>query len=998
MSKKKVPFYSQTAILDPYIHSPNPGADPDTLEVLLDMLRTRQDLRDYFFRSGPHAAWASILWDHGFFSDPPSPQKTEKGYMFPYWDAQGYLISVASQVPDIVMKHIKTIRGHVWYISRAIEALCLIEADKAEVAVPKIIEWLNDLEIATAIAPQTYELIKHLSRSRKTTVAFELFRQLTVPIPPPEVKKVGDFLVRAEAISKFGAAYNEGKVLSEGLNLLVELNAERTVHILQEHLCSALRLEAEARNSPDFENVSWWRVAVEETGQDLDHDYKDKLLQALRDALESWVRQDSRAVEPLIQHYLKENREIMRRLGLHVLQRFPAEYKTNVVRELRKTENLDDIGIHHEFFMLMKRGFPYLDIPDQATLVAAICDGPPRDSSVKLAKFAQESYGTDPDEYLRRHSEIWIRDRLWMLKDKLTGQPEQVLDKLITELGKPEHPAFTRWHSGAYWVRDVGPLSDHELASKSADELVEFLMQWEPPPDNQHRPDRISYEGLANNVANLVLANPQEYANQLAAIGLLRSEFACALLEQFTKNEKASAVSWELCINFCEKLLENESIRYGMNNRVGENWVWARKRIVNLFQEGISKPERAIKSEYLPRVRDVLLMLVYDPDPEPEGDKPKEGWFGHNDPATVAINHVRSDALSALIVYALYRARLTGTDEKEPGSEGPGPQRLEEVVRKTLTRKLDKVEDPSWAVHSVYGRHLWVLYWLDQKWVKAHIDQIFPEEEAEENITFYVAAWDSFVIFNGYKTLMLDMLYPKYSKAIDNLSEGYVTETHLRSKESLAGHLIWHYLLSDKELPAVLDERILLKKFFEIVKPEFRGIACWVQWKILKDNPSDSGSYWPKVRKLWEWRVHEASISDNSTDFDKEMDWLAHLPLEAPSSETITSLWPLLEGLLPHIARDKRGMGWRSIEEYLAREVDGDPVKSIQFYYLMHSQVGTPPFLYRGDNARKIIETAVAHDKSRKKALSLIDLLGRQGIYEYKDIYDRYVGWSQDPL
>jgi len=122
------------------------------------------------------------------------------------------------------------------------------------------------------------------------------------------------------------------------------------------------------------------------------------------------------------------------------------------------------------------------------------------------------------------------------------------------------------------------------------------------------------------------------------------------------------------------------------------------------------------------------------------------------------------------------------------------------------------------------------------------------------------------------------------------------------------------------------------------------------------------------------------------------------LPLEAPSSETITSLWPLLEGLLPHIARDKRGMGWRSIEEYLAREVDGDPVKSIQFYYLMHSQVGTPPFLYRGDNARKIIETAVAHDKSRKKALSLIDLLGRQGIYEYKDIYDRYVGWSQDPL
>ncbi|MFC1862940.1 hypothetical protein ACFL1Z_03215 [Thermodesulfobacteriota bacterium] len=992
MSKKKVPFYSQTAILDPYIHSPNPGADPDTLEILLEMLRTRQDLRDYFFRSGPHSAWASILWDHGFFSDSPSPQKTEKGYMFPYWDVQEYLISVASQVPDIVIKHVQSIHGHAWYISRAIEALCLIEADKAEGAVPKIIEWLQDSEIASAIASQTYDLIKHLAQSRKTTGAFDLFRQLTTPIPPPEVKKVGDFLVRAEAVSTFRAAYNEDKVLSEGLNLLVELNAEHTVHILQEHLCSAIRLEAEARNSPDFENVSWWRVAVEETGQDLDHDYKDKLLQALRDTLESWVRQGARAVEPLIQHYLKEKREIMRRLGLNILQRFPAEYKKNVVRELRKTENLDDIGIHHEFFILMKRGYPYLDTLDQKTLITAICNGPPLERAEQLAKWAKQEHGEDPNKYVQSHSKFWVRDRLWMIKDNLVGQPAQILDKLIAELGKPEHPAFTRWHSGAYWVRDVGPLADHELATKSADELFEFLKEWKPPSEKQFGPDRISYEGLANDVAKLVLANPQKYAKQLIAIGLLRSEFACALLEQFTKNEKASAVPWELCIDFCEKLLKNKSIRCGMNHRGGENWVWARKLIVNLFQEGISKPERAIPLEYLPRVRDILLMLVYDPDPEPESDDPKEGWFGYNDPSTVAINHVRPEALSSLIVYALYRARLIGTDEKEPSSEGPGPQRLEEVVRETLTKKLNKLEDPSWAVHSVYGRHLWMLYWLDQKWVKAHIDQIFPEEETEENTRFFAAAWDSFVIFNGYNTLMLDMLYPKYSKAIVNLSKGYVTETHLRPAESLAGHLIWHYLLSDKEIPTVLDERILLKKFFEIVKPEFRGTACWVLWKILKDNPSDSGSYWPKVRKLWEWRVQEASMANNSTDFDDEMGWLAHLPLKAPSSETITSLWPLLEGLLPHIARDTLGMGWRSVEEYLAREVESDPVKSIQFYYLMYSQVGKPPFLYRGDNARKIIETAAAHEKSRKKALSLIDLLGRQGIHQYKDIYDRYVG------
>ena len=81
--------------------------------------------------------------------------------MFPYWDAQGYLISVASQVPDIVMKHIETIHGHVWYISRAIEALCLIEADKAEGADSK--EAIQNLcDQNNMLSPWDLRKIKYL--------------------------------------------------------------------------------------------------------------------------------------------------------------------------------------------------------------------------------------------------------------------------------------------------------------------------------------------------------------------------------------------------------------------------------------------------------------------------------------------------------------------------------------------------------------------------------------------------------------------------------------------------------------------------------------------------------------------------------------------------------------------------------------------------------------------------------------------------------------------
>ena len=113
----KVPFYTQTAILDRYIHSPNPTQDPVAVKVVLDMLRTRPDLRDYFFRSGPSAAWAYILWEQGFFATPPEPQKTEQGVVLTRWDVQDYLVTVASQVPDVVIKHVESVTGPGWYKS-----------------------------------------------------------------------------------------------------------------------------------------------------------------------------------------------------------------------------------------------------------------------------------------------------------------------------------------------------------------------------------------------------------------------------------------------------------------------------------------------------------------------------------------------------------------------------------------------------------------------------------------------------------------------------------------------------------------------------------------------------------------------------------------------------------------------------------------------------------------------------------------------------------------
>jgi hypothetical protein len=991
MSNNGVPFYTQTAILDSHIANSNPEADPDVVEIIIEMLQTKPELRDYFFRSRPNAAWAPILWRRDFFETPPHPQETEIGYILPSWDVQGYLISVADQAPEIVVKHVETIQGHAWYKGQAIRALCYIPAQEAASVVPTVIEWLKDPQIADIVVQQAYDFILEFAK-RQYSAAFDLFQALTVPIPFSDVKDLGGFLPRGGAISKFRRDWDEKKIFSEGLDLLRKLSLQQVVIILEDHLCTAMRIEAQVLNTPDFEFSSGWRTAIADTGQDLETAYRDRLLRGLRDTLEIWVQQDSEEVESLIERYLTEKHEIIRRLGLHLLYRFPKQYQIFVVQELRNTANLDNVSIHHEFFMLLQEGYPYLEVQDQEKLAAKICKGPNPEDAQRLAAWAQQQYGADPDEYVERYSKKWIRDRLWMIRDQLIGQPKQVLNESIDELGEPEHPAFTRWSTGVFSVQEVSPITDQEMFQMTPDELVDFLKQWQPDPNRIFGPEQVSYSGMANAVARLVAAQPQKYANHIVPIAMQRPEYAYALLSQSTEREQTNFLPWELNIELCEQLLANEIVRDSINRDSDYSWVNVRQSIVHLLKLGLNNPDRAIPAEHLSRIRDILFILVDDADPIPEHDRPGEGWTRHNDPGAVAINHVRPGALSALIEYARTKAEIEQASRQDTNLEESSPKRLETNVSETLTRKLDRRQDPSWAVHSVYGYHLALLHWLDEDWVEQHIDQILPEEIDEENIWYYVSAWDSFVAYNKFYVRILELLRRKYQQAIDNLNRGYITKTHFRPEQGLAIHLVWEYLLADYDLRSSIGQQSLIATFFKQVPPEARDSAAWILWRICEVS-SQRDVYWSRIRILWEWRANEASAANHSTDFDAEMRWFAKLPLEAPESETISSLWPLLEGLVPHITRSEyRDIGWDAMEEYLAQEVDRHPLKTIQLYRLMHDQVAKPHFFYPREEARKIIESAAAAQSSRYEALALINSLARLGFHQYKDIYERYTG------
>ena len=87
-----------------------------------------------------------------------------------------------------------------------------------------------------------------------------------------------------------------------------------------------------------------------------------------------------------MERYLHRRWEIFCRLGLYLLSKYPARFRTLVAEVLGQPANLDMAGVHHEFFLLLERGFEHLMVEEQTTLVAAILLGPLPERLAELAE------------------------------------------------------------------------------------------------------------------------------------------------------------------------------------------------------------------------------------------------------------------------------------------------------------------------------------------------------------------------------------------------------------------------------------------------------------------------------------------------------------------------------------------------------------------------------------------------------------------------------------
>jgi hypothetical protein len=987
MSNKEIPFFTQSALIDRYAHTPDLLSDSEAISIIVEAIQSSSELSEYFFRSGPTSQWAPILLKHSFFSTPPTPIATEKGTIFPRWFAQDYLIQSAKDEPDVVIEHIKNLEAEAIYLERAIVALRSTPLEKAETVLPVILEWLANPKFNERISLEAFELMIQFAESERTEAAFKLFRSLTRPVPSSNSRKVKDILIIGAATSILPLRKYDLKIFHRGIASLRRVNINKTYLILEAYLCEALDLESKDATDSSYKDHSFWRSAIEDTTQDSFLEYKDILLVALRDTLEIFINENVEDPTKVIEKYLESSYEILRRLGIHLLVIAPKTTRELVAKELLNKDHLDDTGIHHEYFRLLKQGYLYLNQSEQEELMNFILSGPPSERLEKVASWVEDNKEIDKETYINEYAKIWIRDRLWMLRDYLPDTTKIYIDQLIKDSGEPEHPDFTHWTSGAYTVSYISPLTEEDVRIKTKDDLIHFLRNWHPNEKSQFSHSREAHSALGNVIAKVILASLDKYIEIVKEIVYIHPDFATSFLNVSLDNSIDPSALWDLRLFICEELLSNEFVRMDINSSDNGSWRNFRRSAVDLLENALKKEELSFPDEFLPRLKNLLLILINDPDPDMDSDRPQEGWLGHHDPLTVAINHIRPEAIYCLIRYAKVMAVKNSSQ-----AEGFGPERMEPSVKAALTKKVNYKNDPSLAVHSVFGREINLLYWLDKNWVEQHIAYIFPPDKDKDSISFFVAAWDSYIVsyVNVYSEVY-QALRSQYEQAIENVSHGYVTKSHLNPVRWLANHLILEFMNSSYDINSLEGQQSLLFQFFNKTLPDARGEAVWGLADFCRHNQSKITAFWPRAKNIWQWRLNIASAQNYSPDFKKEMIGFSNLLNISPENESILSLWPLLEGILPflEISNDWDQI-WHSLEDYLSKEIDKNPLRVIQFYRLMHDQIDQVKYYY-SEEGRQIIEKGLRSNKSAKETHLLIDRITRKGNYEFKYLQDEHL-------
>jgi hypothetical protein len=521
---------------------------------------------------------------------------------------------------------------------------------------------------------------------------------------------------------------------------------------------------------------------------------------------------------------------------------------------------------------------------------------------------------------------------------------------------------------------NVSPIPLEELQSLSVTELVDKLIEYQPETNSYMD----NYTALSKSVHSLVMESPAQYADNahIFLVDGLRSVYLCeyiSALKEAADNGKEFSI--KPVIEFCAEIVKRDKEPFQESLTSHERDLFSvHLEIARFLDSFLRRCDDKLSQSSQNQVEHILRKLLSHKDPSAE----REENYGF-DAGTYSLNCVRGVAMHALVMYALFHNRIRQI--KTEADEKIYTPYFHPFARQAFENKLDKSNDESYAVHSIFGWHLPAFYFLDKNWVISNLELIFPPSPGKE--PYWRAAWESYLLYSKHLYIELFQLFlPEYSKAVDQLCN---------SKENKQGHPVnGNKMLTHHLITAYMDNLIdwdtesgLLERFYDCASDDLRAHAVWTLSRYIESkHPEQESEVWQRIFDFWRRRLKEAQNSDNPEDFKNEisefMRWLEFIPSD------LGNIFSLIHESIIFLKDD---FHTRLLLEYVAKQSTSFPLEANQLLeqVIDFSQM---MWLVREEDIQTVLQAGLnsQNPSAREIAVTIINKSGERGDFRFESL------------
>lgn len=965
-----VGYYAQAVLVDA-ISEMNPSRIGDSsFSVLVDALDRDYQLRNEFFRNCDNIRWAEK------FIETETVEKISGPGI-------GYIGQFSDEAPKVVVQSMEAVQAVdnrvVMDYSRVIINLSGEEASEASNILS---EWLADVQVENipAIAQDLTSLFTQLVEDDQVEAATILIGEI-LDSKPPEPEESTRYDEDTEVPERFQLKNTEANSrldihwLEEILPLITNLagNAgQPLVEMINEKLHKALKYEAECYDSIEPADVAKPRKI--ETSSLPRASFKDILINALLNAMEGWIQTEkSASALSQIQGFLSEG-GIYRRLALYVLSEHPEGFPDIIRTELLSAENYQNPSIRHEFFFLLKSGFPELPSEEQCNILNIILRGPGDDykESLKESRF-EDPTCDEADIFATQAAERWRRDRLWMIRSHLPERTSSVLTAFLDRHGEPEEPTVMGSVSTPSLEEEKTPLNKYleELtASEFIDSCISGATQLSVPEEMEPEAEHLDDQFLSRKLRDRFSNRANEYIDYLPKLSDCENSI---YLQQALGGIDMALCHDDVSITNQEPLV---ATIVGITDDIEEQDADLLDELSILIRDfvGYEGSEFPIE-KYSEELEDMLLSLLFW-----EGKNQSESSIDSliekfDDTAAVSPSTIRSRAFDSIMRYIRIRLpdSYTGESDTELGELGDLFEEVTEIF-----------SEPDTDLRIAMGVHLDSIWHLDPESFSEHLENLLP---IDDDLERFLPVWYGYSVASYVILPAFEKLESRYYHVARQLNSDFGEQiANSKLGRSLSQYLACAYTNDVLTSP---DNDLIVTT----LQNEPEGISClssgyadYFYQRIGDTGASDERQQiWSKTEAFWHWRVDNTEITEMDenevTNYIQCLQDYSIVEIEEVKELIIRSIGGL----------SSTGHGSRALESYLASQASNNQVTVMDIYLkLLTQQLDSDTPLYFSDDCWEIVSTAVKHPESREKGLEAAEKIFEQGNPEYRKLLDQY--------